>query len=132
MEVKKIQCLEEQEKIKQEISIKEKNCKNLEKENFMYSNQINSLNNKILILTKNINFTNMNQELKEDNEIFQDKNADLYSSINSYETPNNNNEVIDLLLFKNNFNVNLDEKNKEQLLENKKKLLDQEQNENMN
>ena len=132
MEIKKIQCLEEQEKIKQEINIKENNCKKLEKENFIYSNQINSLNDKISILTKNINFTNMNQELKEDNEIFQDKNADLYSSINSYETPNNNNEVIDLLLFKNNFNVNLDEKNKEQLLENKKKLLDQEQNENMN
>ena len=128
--IKKIQSLEEQEKIKQEISIKEKNCKKLEKENFIYSNQINSLNDKISILTKNINFTNMNQEIKEDNDIFKDKNTDLYNSIISYETPNNN-ESKDLLLFKNNFNVNLDEKNKEQLLENKKKLLDQEQNENM-
>ena len=72
----------------------------------------------------------MNQEIKEDNDIFKDKNTDLYNSIISYETPNNN-ESKDLLLFKNNFNVNLDEKNKEQLLENKKKLLDQEQNENM-
>ena len=128
--IKKIQSLEEQEKIKQEINIKEKNCKKLEKENFIYSNQINSLNDKISILTKNINFTNMNQEIKEDNDIFKDKNTDLYNSIISYET-HNNNESKDLLLFKNNFNVNLDEKNKEQLLENKKKLLDQEQNENM-
>jgi hypothetical protein len=44
----------------------------------------------------------------------------------------NNNEPKDLLLFKNSFNVNIDEGNKEQLLENKKKLLEQEQNENIN
>ena len=130
--IKKIQYLEEQEKIKQEISIKGQNCKKLEQENTIFNNQISNLNNKISILTKNINFTTMNQDLKVENEAFQDKNVELNNSIISYEIQNDNNhEVKDILLFKNNFNVNLDDKNKEQLLENKKKLLEQEQNENI-
>ena len=129
---KKIKCFEEQENIKEEINNKEQISKNLEQENITYNNQINNLNNKISILTTNINFANNNPESKEEIETFKDKNTDLYSSIISYElSSNNNNEPNDLLLFKNNFNVNLDETNKEQLLENKKKLLEQEQNENI-
>ena len=128
---KKIKKLEEQEKIKNEIIDKEKNCKCLEKENRMYNNQINILNNKISILNKNISFPNAQDDLIEDVETFKTRNTDLNNSIISYEISNNNNEPKDLLLFKNNFNVNLDENNKEQLYENKKKLLEQEQNENI-
>ena len=128
---KKIKYFEEQEKIKNEIIDNEKNCKCLEKENRMYNNQINILNNKISILTKNISFPNAQDDLIEDVETFKTRNTDLNNSIISYEISNNNNEPKDLLLFKNNFNVNLDENNKEQLYENKKKLLEQEQNENI-
>ena len=127
---KKIKYFEEQESIKEEINNKEQISKNLEQENLIYNNQINNLNNKISILTTNINFANNNTESKGEIDSFKDKNTDLNSSIISYEISSNNNEPNDLLLFKNNFNVNLDEANKEQLLENKKKLLEQEQNEN--
>ena len=116
---------EEQEKIKNEINNKEQKCKKLEKENLIYNHQINNLNNKISILTSNIHFPNIQNEDK-------DKITDINSSIISYEMSSNNNEPKDLLLFKNSFNVNIDEGNKEQLLENKKKLLEQEQNENIN
>ena len=113
-----------------EIFENEENCKKLEQKNKLYNNQINNLNSKISILTTNINFPNINSEIKEDIETFKDKNIDLNNSIISYELSNNN-DPNDLLLFKNNFNVNLDESNKEKLFLNKKKLLEQEQNENI-
>ena len=128
---KKMKYFEEQEKIKNEIIDNEQNCKNFEKENIMYNNQINILNNKISILTTNISFPNIQDDLIEDIETFKTRNTDLNNSIISYEISSNNNEPKDLLLFKNNFNVNLDENNKEQLYENKKKLLELEQNENI-
>ena len=128
---KKMKYFEEQEKIKIEIIDNEQKCKNLEKENIMYNNQINTLNNKISMLTTNISFPNIQDDLIEDIETFKTRNTDLNNSIISYDISSNNNEPKDLLLFKNNFNVNLDENNKEQLYENKKKLLEQEQNENI-
>ena len=119
----KMKFFEEQEKIKKGINDKEQVCKNLEHENLLYNNQINNLNRKISILTNNINI----EEIDND----KNKNNELNSSIISYEVSNHNNEPNDLFLFKNNFNVNLDDITKEKLLENKKKLLDQEQKENI-
>ena len=128
---KKLKYFEEQEKIINDINIKDKLCKNLEQENLKYNNQINNLNKKISILTTNIHFPNIQNEIQNENkETTKGRNTDLNSSIISYEISSNN-EPNDLLLFKNNFNVNLDENNKEQLYENKKKLLEQEQNENI-
>ena len=128
---KKMKYFEEQEKIINDMNIKDKLCKNLEQENLKYNNQINNLNKKISILTTNIHFPNIQNEIQNENkETTKDRNTDLNSSIISYEISSNN-EPNDLLLFKNNFNVNLDENNKEQLYENKKKLLEQEQNENI-
>ena len=127
---KKMKLFYEQDTVQKEIFENEENCKKLEQKNKLYNNQINNLNSKISILTTNINFPNINSEIKEDIETFKDKNIDLNNSIISYELSNNN-DPNDLLLFKNNFNVNLDESNKEQLLLNKKKLLEQEQNENI-
>ena len=124
---KKMEYFEEQEKIINDINIKDKLCKNLEQENLQCNNQINNLNNKMTILTKNILFPLSQNDEKE---LIKGRNTDLNSSFISYEISSNN-EPNDLLLFKNNFNVNLDENNKEQLYENKKKLLEQEQNENI-
>ena len=124
---KKMKYFEEQEKIINDINIKDKLCKNLEQENLQCNNQINNLNNKMTILTKNILFPLSQNDEKE---LIKGRNTDLNSSFISYEISSNN-EPNDLLLFKNNFNVNLDENNKEQLYENKKKLLEQEQNENI-
>ena len=124
---KKMEYFEEQEKIINDINIKDKLCKNLEQENLQCNNQINNLNNKMAILTKNILFPLSQNDEKE---LIKGRNTDLNSSFISYEISSNN-EPNDLLLFKNNFNVNLDENNKEQLYENKKKLLEQEQNENI-
>ena len=124
---KKMEYFEEQEKIINDINIKDKLCKNLEQENLQCNNQINNLNNKMTILTKNILFPLSQNDEKEP---IKGRNTDLNSSFISYEISSNN-EPNDLLLFKNNFNVNLDENNKEQLYENKKKLLEQEQNENI-
>lgn len=127
----KMKYFEEQEKIINDINIKDKICKTLEKENQMYNKELNNLNNKMSILTTNIHFPNIQNDLQnEPGELNKDKNTELNSSIISYEISSNN-EPNDLLLFKNNFNVNLDENNKEQLYENKKKLLEQEQNENV-
>ena len=128
---KKMKYFEEQEKIINDINIKDKLCKNLEQENLQYNNQIINLNNKMTILTTNIHFPSVqNESPNEVKESIKGRNTDLNSSFISYELSNNN-EPNDLLLFKNNFNVNLDENNKEQLYENKKKLLEQEQNENI-
>ena len=128
---KKMKYFEEQEKIINDINIKDKLCKNLEQENLKYINQINNLNKKMTILTTNICFPSVQNELPIDTkESTKARNTDLNSSFISYEISSNN-EPNDLLLFKNNFNVNLDENNKEQLYENKKKLLEQEQNENI-
>ena len=124
---KKMNYFEEQEKIINDINIKDKLCKNLEQENLQCNNQINNLNNKMTILTKNILFPLSQNDEKE---LIKGRNTELNSSFISYEISSNN-EPNDLLLFKNNFNVNLDENNKEQLYENKKKLLEQEQNENI-
>ena len=124
---KKMKYFEEQEKIINDINIKDKLCKNLEQENLQCNNQINNLNNKMTILTKNIHYPSSQNDEKEP---IKGRNTDLNSSFISYEISSNN-EPNDLLLFKNNFNVNLDENNKEQLYENKKKLLEQEQNENI-
>ena len=124
---KKMKYFEEQEKLINDINIKDKLCKNLEQENLQCNNQINNLNNKMTILTKNILFPSSQNDEKES---IKGRNTDLNSSFISYEISSNN-EPNDLLLFKNNFNVNLDENNKEQLYENKKKLLEQEQNENI-
>ena len=124
---KKMKYFEEQEKIINDINIKDKLCKNLEQENLQCNNQINNLNNKMTILTKNILFPLSQNDEKE---LIKGRNTELNSSFISYEISSNN-EPNDLLLFKNNFNVNLDENNKEQLYENKKKLLEQEQNENI-
>ena len=124
---KKMKYFEEQEKIINDINIKDKLCKNLEQENLQCNNQINNLNNKMTILTKNILFPLSQNDEKEP---IKGRNTDLNSSFISYEISSNN-EPNDLLLFKNNFNVNLDENNKEQLYENKKKLLEHEQNENI-
>ena len=124
---KKMKYFEEQEKLINDINIKDKLCKNLEQENLQCNNQINNLNNKMTILTKNILFPLSQNDEKE---LIKGRNTDLNSSFISYEISSNN-EPNDLLLFKNNFNVNLDENNKEQLYENKKKLLEQEQNENI-
>ena len=124
---KKMEYFEEQEKIINDINIKDKLCKNLEQENLQCNNQINNLNNKMTILTKNILFPLSQNDEKE---LIKGRNTELNSSFISYEISSNN-EPNDLLLFKNNFNVNLDENNKEQLYENKKKLLEQEQNENI-
>ena len=124
---KKMKYFEEQEKIINDINIKDKLCKNLEQENLQCNNQINNLNNKMTILTKNIHYPSSQNDEKE---LIKGRNTDLNSSFISYEISSNN-EPNDLLLFKNNFNVNLDENNKEQLYENKKKLLEQEQNENI-
>ena len=124
---KKMVYFEEQEKIINDINIKDKLCKNLEQENLQCNNQINNLNNKMAILTKNIHYPSSPNDEKES---IKGRKTDLNSSFISYEISSNN-EPNDLLLFKNNFNVNLDENNKEQLYENKKKLLEQEQNENI-
>ena len=124
---KKMEYFEEQEKIINDINIKDKLCKNLEQENLQCNNQINNLNNKMAILTKNIHYPSSPNDEKES---IKGRKTDLNSSFISYEISSNN-EPNDLLLFKNNFNVNLDENNKEQLYENKKKLLEQEQNENI-
>ena len=124
---KKMKYFEEQEKIINDINIKDKLCKNLEQENLQCNNQINNLNNKMAILTKNIHYPSSPNDEKES---IKGRKTDLNSSFISYEISSNN-EPNDLLLFKNNFNVNLDENNKEQLYENKKKLLEQEQNENI-
>ena len=124
---KKMKYFEEQEKLINDINIKDKLCKNLEQENLQCNNQINNLNNKMAILTKNIHYPSSPNDEKES---IKGRKTDLNSSFISYEISSNN-EPNDLLLFKNNFNVNLDENNKEQLYENKKKLLEQEQNENI-
>ena len=124
---KKMKYFEEQEKLINDINIKDKLCKNLEQENLQCNNQINNLNNKMTILTKNILFPLSQNDEKE---LIKGRNTELNSSFISYEISSNN-EPNDLLLFKNNFNVNLEENNKEQLYENKKKLLEQEQNENI-
>ena len=116
---KKMKYFEEQEKIINDINIKDKLCKNLEQENLQCNNQINNLNNKMTILTKNILFPLSQNDEKE---LIKGRNTDLNSSFISYEISSNN-EPNDLLLFKNNFNVNLDENNKEQLYENKKKII---------
>ena len=129
---KKIKCFNEEEKIKEQILNYDKKYKNLEKEKEMNKAQVDNLEEKISILTLNLNPNALYDKKDEETEVVFDKNNDINSSIFSFElsTLNNKNENYNNNndFFYNDFN--LDEKSKEQLRENKKKLLDLELKEN--
>ena len=126
----KFKIFNEQEKIKKQINDYEKKYKSIEYENQIYNEQINSLQEKLTILTLNLNYENNNQE--DNDAVLEEKNNDLHSSIISFDIISSNKSIEnDIFLFKNNFNVELDENKKRQLLENKKKLLELEQKKNI-
>ena len=123
----KIKIMEEQDKIKREINNYENRCKTIENQNKIYNQQVNNLQEKITILTLNLNNLNNN-----DSPMTLDKNNDINSSVLSFDLYNsNNNAENDLFVFKNNFNLELNDEQKKQLFENKKKLLEIEQKENV-
>ena len=129
---KKNKIFEKQEKIKKQINDYEIKIKNVENENKNYEKQMNNLQEKISILTLNLNTQN---NYKNNNfSINEDKNKDINSSILSFDlssnnNSNNNNEN-DLFIFKKNFNLELEQTQKQQLNENQKRLLDIEKKEN--
>ena len=128
---KKIIYFHEQEKLKEKIFNYDKKFQNLQKENETYETRVKNLQEKISILTLNIN-PNALYDKKDDDEaeVIFDKNNDISSSIFSFDlsTIKNNNENVNNEC--NYKDLILDEKGKEQLQENKKKLLDLEQKEN--
>ena len=129
---KKILCFNEQDKIKEKLFNYDKKCQNLQKENEMYKDQVNNLEEKLSILTLNLNPSSLYDKKDDESEVIFNKINDISSSIFSFEFStykNNNNE-------NDNNNechykaLNLDDKSEEQLQANKKKLLDLELKEN--
>ena len=124
----KIKNFEEQEKIKKQIHDYENKSKIIQNKNKIYNQQLNNLQDKISLLTLNLNNLHNNDSPK-----INDKNNDINSIISSFDISNSNynNVENDLLVFKNNFNLELNKEQKSQLLKNKTKLLDIEKKENV-
>ena len=124
----KIKNFEEQEKIKKQIHGYENKSKIIQNKNKIYNQQLNNLQDKISLLTLNLNNLHNNDSPK-----INDKNNDINSIISSFDISNSNynNVENDLLVFKNNFNLELNKEQKSQLLKNKTKLLDIEKKENV-
>ena len=128
---KKFLSLSEQEKIKNKIINYEQEYKLVEDEIKMHNNQINKLQEKISILTLNLNDNNIIPIDKDNDALTEEKNNDINSSILSFDILSNNKNIEnDLFMFKNNFNLELDQEKKRQLLDNKTKLLEMEKKEN--
>ena len=127
----KIEIYEEQEKIKKRINDYEHKIKKVENENQIYRNQLNNLQEKINSLTLNLICENNKEN---HSKITQEKNNIINSSILTFDLSNNKctNFENDLLIFKNNFNLELNKAQKNQLSINKQKLLKFEKEEKTN
>ena len=129
----KLKGLEEQEKIKLKINDYIKKSSIIENEIKLDNHQVNNLQEKLSVLTMNLNFYNYKDEnISSKNE---ENNKDINSSIFSLDLSNNNSNKNtinnDFIILRNNLNFQLNESQNQQLFENKIKLLELEKKENI-